>query len=95
MMEIAHKIRTWGENDRLIICHRAIFQSSYTNCELCGWLIVALAESRSKAKQTGWHLVCHDCFFNEFFPEIQRQGRSVKMAGRFGTEEEARKVLPK
>jgi hypothetical protein len=88
--EIADKIRTWGESDCLITCYRSELpiQSAYCECELCGRSIAAVDESRMKARQPGWHLICRECV-NEV-----RRLHEVKFGGRFRTDEEARKVLP-
>jgi len=87
MSDIAKQIQTWGENDSVIVCYRVPTDSSNAACELCGGRVMALAESRMKAQQPGWHLICRECV-----NEIRRLGE-LKFYGRFDTEEEARKVL--
>jgi hypothetical protein len=87
-------IRTWGENDSVITCVRVPLELSQATCELCECWIAALAGSRMKARQLDWHLICRDCF-NRFFPELKKHCGEVKWGGRFHTEEQARKVLPR
>ena len=87
MSEIAKKIQAWGENDSLIMCHRVPLECSDAACELCGRWIAAVPESRMKARQPDWHLICRECV-NEV-----RRFHEMKFCGRFRTEEEARKIL--
>ncbi len=91
MSEISDKFATWGKDDSIIICHRGW---SDAICNLCGNGVIALPESRLKAQQTGWHLVCQECL-RKFLPDLKTHGGDVKFMGRFKTQAEAEKILPR
>jgi hypothetical protein len=85
---IEAKLNTWRENDSIIMCYRCSLDRSDASCELCGAWIAAVIESRMKARQPGWHLICRECV-----PHVRRKSE-MKFQGRFKNSDEARKVFP-
>lgn len=88
-MTPADTVRGWGADDSMIVCNLVDPELADARCELCQRGIAALAESRRKAEQPGWHLVCKECV-----NLVRALSHEVRFAGRYSTGEQARKVLP-
>ena len=83
MSSIEEKLKLWSADDTLIMCIRVALDRSDAACELCGAWIAALPESRNKAQQPGWHLICRECVAH-----VRTRG-DLKFKGRYKTSEEA------
>lgn len=89
--------KAWNDNDSLIAAYPLDMgyleepcpKSHKASCEICGCLVGALPQSIAKSKLEGWHLICIRCV-----NKVRAENNDLQFAGRYVTEEQAKKVLP-